>query len=189
MRTKTGWLSFPSILIELTRVLGLLSAQGQSSLCQRGAKGEGSLQTACIHLGPPSRPPKVMVCSNEFFFIFLIWTVQRIEVLIPGQECSWAGWCEALGDSESVVKPWPAKINKNGRKKWYIIVWKVKSSGEASPQSKAQWLLVQHSCPAWKLTCPRWLKQSFSLRHKGTSKDSCGCKGYAKSPLSFLIGI
>ena len=116
--------------------------------------------------------------------------MQRIEVLIPGQECSWAGWCEALGDSESVVKPWSAKINKNERKKWYIIVWKVKSSGEASPQSKAQWLLVQHSCPDWKFISPRWLKQSFSLRHKGSSKDSYGCKCYTKSPSSFFfIGV
>lgn len=43
--------------------------------------------------------------------------MQRIEGLDSGQECSWAGWCEALWDSESVVKPWTAKVNKNGRKK------------------------------------------------------------------------
>ena len=191
LRTKTGWLSFPSVLIELTRVLGLLSIQGQSSPCQREARGRrisvGSMQT-------PGTSLKALrghgLQQWFFFFFFLIWTMQRIEVLIPGQECSWAGWCEALGDSESVVKPWSAKINKNERKKWYIIVWKVKSSGEASPQSKAQWLLVQHSCPDWKFISPRWLKQSFSLRHKGSSKDSYGCKCYTKSPSSFFfIGV
>ena len=161
------------------KVLSVKEGPGEKDLCRQHA----------YTWDLPQGHQRSWFAAMNFFFFFLIWTVQRIEVLIPGQECSWAGWCEALGDSESVVKPWPAKINKNGRKKWYIIVWKVKSSGEASPQSKAQWLLVQHSCPAWKLTCPRWLKQSFSLRHKGNSKDSCGCKCYAKSPLSFFIGI
>lgn len=152
--------------------------QGEKDLCRQHAN------TRDLLLGPQRSWFAAMI-----FFFFLIWTMQRIQGLIPGQECSWAGWCEALGDSESVVKPWPAKINKNGRKKWYIIVWKVKSSGEVSPQSKAQWLLVQHSCPAWKFISPRWLKQSFSLRHKGSSKDSYGCKCYTKSPLSFFFFI
>lgn len=155
MRTKTGWLSFPSILTELTRVLGLLNPQGQSSPYQREARGKRISVDSMHTPGASLKALRSHGLQRWFFFFFLIWTMQRIEVLVPGQECSWAGWCEALWDSESVVKPWTAKVNKNGRKKWYIVVWKVKSSGEASPQSKAQWLLVQHSCPAWKLICPR----------------------------------
>lgn len=102
---------------------GLAKSSGAKfSISKRGQGKKDICRQHAYTWGLPQGPQKSWFAAMIFFFFFLIWTMQRIEVLVPGQECSWAGWCEALWDSESVVKPWTAKVNKNGRKKWYIVV-------------------------------------------------------------------
>lgn len=117
--------------------------------------------------------------------------MQRIEVLIPGQECSWAGWWGFMGLMESVVKPWTAKVNtKMEEKMWYILSWKVKVQEKHLLKPKAQWLLVQHSCPAWESwSAQSFWKQSFFVRHKGGARTLVDANAILKAHCLFYWSI